>query len=43
MVFRLVGHPSGARLRFLAFGVRHHPRDSYAPSVYQLAHKRLNS
>ncbi len=28
---------------FKAFGVRHHPRDSHAPTVYQLAHQRLNS
>jgi hypothetical protein len=42
MVFQLEIHPAGARLSYLAFGVRHHPRDSHAPSVYQLAHQRLH-
>jgi hypothetical protein len=28
-------------LAFLAFGVRHHPRGSQRPTVYQLAHQRL--
>ena len=42
MVFRLIVHPSRSRLRYLAFGVRHHPGDSHAPTVYQLAHKRLH-
>jgi hypothetical protein len=27
---------------FLAFGVRHHPRGSRRPTVYQLAHRRLH-
>lgn len=30
-------------LAFLAFGVRHHPRDSNAPTVYEVAHRRLNA
>lgn len=29
--------------RFLAFGVRHHPPNSHAPTVYQLAHPRRAS
>ncbi len=28
-------------LAFLAFGVRHHPKDSHALSVYQIADQRL--
>ncbi len=42
MVFRLVAHPSGSRLRYLGFGVRHHPPGSHALTVYQLAHRRLH-
>lgn len=29
-------------LRYLAFGVRHHPKESHAETVYQIAHRRLN-
>ena len=29
-------------LVLLAVGVRHHPRESNAPTVYQLAHRRLH-
>lgn len=42
IVFQLETHPTGLRLNYLAFGVRHHPRDSHAPTVYQLAHQRLH-
>ncbi|HEY7962102.1 MAG TPA: hypothetical protein VID29_09290 [Solirubrobacteraceae bacterium] len=42
MVLQLVAHSKGVRLRCLAFGVRHHPRGSHAPTVYELAHKRLH-
>lgn len=42
MVFQAVGHPTGPRLRYIAFGVRHHPRDSNAPTVYERAHRRLH-
>lgn len=42
MVFQLDFDPSGLRLYYVAFGVRHHPRDSRAPTVYQLAHQRLH-
>jgi hypothetical protein len=42
MVFQLETDPIGSRLNYLAFGVRHHPRGSHAPTVYQLAHQRLH-
>jgi hypothetical protein len=42
MVFQLETHPIGSRLNYIAFGVRHHPRGSHAPTVYQLAHQRLH-
>lgn len=42
MVFKLVIGETGASLRYLAFGVRHHPKDSHAPTVYKLAHERLH-
>lgn len=29
-------------LRYLAFGVRHHPPDSHAETVYQIAHRRIS-
>lgn len=41
MVFVLVIAASGPRLRYLAFGVRHHPAGSHAPTVYEIAHRRL--
>lgn len=38
-----VTHPDRPlALRVIAFGVRHHPRGSNAPTVYEIAHKRLN-
>ena len=42
MVFRFVRDADGLALRYLAFGVRHHPRDSNAPTVYEIAHRRLH-
>ncbi len=30
-------------LAFLAFGVRHHPPGSHAPTVYEVASRRLNA
>jgi len=42
MVFRFVRDSDGLALRYLAFGVRHHPRDSNAQTVYEIAHRRLN-
>jgi hypothetical protein len=32
----------GPTLVYLAFGVRHHPRDSHALTVYQIADRRLH-
>jgi hypothetical protein len=38
-----VSHPERPLgLRLIAFGVRHHPRDAQALTVYQIADKRLN-
>lgn len=42
MVLRFVRDDKGLALRYLAFGVRHHPRNSNAPSVYDIAHRRLH-
>jgi hypothetical protein len=38
-----VKHPNRPMaLRAFAFGVRHHPRESNAETVYEVAHRRLN-
>lgn len=42
MVFRFIRDGEGLALRYLAFGVRHHPRDSNAQTVYEIAHRRLH-
>ncbi|HEX5608520.1 MAG TPA: hypothetical protein VFX45_00345 [Solirubrobacterales bacterium] len=42
MVFRFIRDSDGLALRYLAFGVRHHPRDSHAQTVYEIAHRRLH-
>jgi hypothetical protein len=43
IVFMLKFEPNGRPvLTFLAFGVRHHPRSSRRPTVYQLAHLRMH-
>jgi hypothetical protein len=42
MVFKFVLVDGSPRLDFLAFGVRHHPRESNALSVYEIAHQRLH-
>jgi hypothetical protein len=42
MVLRFVRDGDGLALRYLAFGVRHHPRDSNAQTVYVVAHRRLH-
>jgi hypothetical protein len=42
MVFRFVRDAEGLGLRYLAFGVRHHPRGSNAPTVYEVADRRLH-
>lgn len=39
-----VSHPSRpVGLRAVAFGVRHHPREANALTVYDIAHRRLNA
>ncbi|HXS32322.1 MAG TPA: hypothetical protein VN758_00940 [Solirubrobacterales bacterium] len=43
MVFRIELRGGKAVLVFAAFGVRHQPRDSHAPTVYEIAHQRLCS
>lgn len=43
MVFRAIKIAGRPCLAYLAFGVRHHPRDSRRASVYRLAHQRLHS
>ena len=41
-VFVAVKHPSRPMgLRAFSFGVRHHPRESNAETVYEVAHRRL--
>jgi hypothetical protein len=41
-VFVAVTHPNRPMaLRAFAFGVRHHPRESNAKTVYEVAHARL--
>lgn len=42
MVFRIELRDGKSVLAFAAFGVRHHPHDSHAPTVYDIAHRRLN-
>jgi hypothetical protein len=42
MVFRIALCEGKAQLVYAAFGVRHHPRDSHAPTVYEIAHSRLH-
>jgi hypothetical protein len=42
MVFRPEVAGGQIVLRSLAFGARHHPLDSHAETVYQIAHRRLN-
>jgi hypothetical protein len=41
MVFKFMVTDDGPRLDYLAFGVRHHPRDSNAATVYEIADRRL--
>jgi hypothetical protein len=42
MVFRIERHEGKLLLVYAAFGVRHHPRDSRAPTVYEIAHQRIH-
>jgi hypothetical protein len=41
IVFKIVVVDGRVRLEFLAFGVRHHPKGSHAPNVYDLAGERV--
>jgi hypothetical protein len=41
MVFRIELRENKALLAYAAFGVRHHPRDSHALTVYEIAHNRV--
>lgn len=42
LIFVAVKHPKRPMaLRAFAFGVRHHPRESNAETVYKVAHRRL--
>lgn len=43
MVFRIELRDNKALLVYAAFGVRHHPRNSHAPTVYEIAHQRLTA
>lgn len=43
MVFKVVEGERKLHLEFLAFGVRHHPPDANASTVYQMAHRRLHA
>ena len=43
MVFRIARDETGTKLALLAFGMRHPPRHSNAPSVYWLADRRLHA
>lgn len=43
MVFKAQVIDGRPRMDFLAFGVRHHPKDSQALTVYEIAHRRLHS
>jgi hypothetical protein len=42
MVFEIDRQQGRLVLAYLAFGVRHHPRDSNALTVYRIAHERLH-
>jgi hypothetical protein len=41
MVFRIERREGGSLLAYAAFGVRHHPRNSHALTVYEIADHRL--
>ncbi len=42
MVFRIELRAGRSVLVFAAFGIRHHPAASNAPTVYEIAHRRLH-
>jgi hypothetical protein len=43
IVFTIERQAGKVVLAYLAFGIRHQPRGSNAPTVYQVAHQRLHS
>jgi hypothetical protein len=43
MVFTIDRQADKPAFEFLAFGVRHHPVGSHAPTVYEIADQRLNA
>lgn len=43
MVFRIEVRSGKPVLVFAALGVRHHPPEAKAPTVYEIAHRRLHS
>lgn len=43
MVFRIEQQKARSVLVFAAFGARHHPATSNAPTVYEIAHRRLSA
>lgn len=43
MVFRIEKQKGRSVLVFAAFGARHHPADSNALTVYEIAHRRLSA
>ncbi len=43
VVFKAAFIDGRLQMDFLAFGVRHHPKGSHAPTVYEIAHRRLNA
>lgn len=43
MVFRIELRGGRPTLVFAAFGIRHHPPEAKAPTVYEIAHDRLRS
>jgi hypothetical protein len=43
MIFTVDRQADKPALEFLAFGVRHHPAGSHAPTVYEIADQRLSS
>ncbi|MGH7690292.1 MAG: hypothetical protein ACREN3_11865 [Gemmatimonadaceae bacterium] len=43
MVFEIDRRAGSLVLAYMAFGIRHHPSDSHAPTVYEIAHERLTA
>jgi hypothetical protein len=43
MVFRIEQQKGRSVLVFAAFGSHHHPANSNAPTVYEIAHRRLSA